>query len=84
MVKLPPGEMFLLVCLKDRFWALCFFWIYMNDLANNLKCSVKLFADDTSLKDPPLLASQRRNYFLKLDLLLIPYMVFIIQKGLLS
>ena len=25
------------------------FLIYINDLTNNLKCSMKLFADDTSL-----------------------------------
>ena len=37
-----------------------FFLIYMNDLTQNLKCSVKLFADDTSLftivQDPAIAA----------------------------
>lgn len=26
-----------------------FFLVYINDLTNDLKCNVKLFADDTSL-----------------------------------
>ena len=41
------------------------FLIYINDLTNNLKCSVKLFADDTSLftavQDPNLAASDMNH-----------------------
>ena len=41
------------------------FLIYINDLTNNLKCSVKLCADDTSLfttvQDPNLAASDMNH-----------------------
>ena len=41
------------------------FLIYINDLTNNLKCSVKLFADDTSLfttvEDPNIAASDMNH-----------------------
>ena len=42
-----------------------FFLLYINDLTNNLKCSVKLFADDTSLftvvQDPNLAVSDMNH-----------------------
>ena len=42
-----------------------FFLIYINDLTQNLKCSAKLFADDTSLfttvQDPNLAASDMNH-----------------------
>ena len=40
---------FLLVYNKDPFWDLCYFYIYINDLSNDIKSKCKLFADDTSL-----------------------------------
>ena len=30
-------------------WSIVFFFIYINDLSDNLKCNVKLFAGDTSM-----------------------------------
>ena len=43
-----------------------FFLIYINDLTANLKCSVKLFADDTSMftivQDPFMAASNMSQY----------------------
>ena len=42
-----------------------FFLLYINDLTNNLKCSVKLFTDDTSLftvKPDPNLAASDMNH----------------------
>ena len=40
---------FPLVYNKDPFWDLCYFYIYINDLSNDIKSKCKLFADDTSL-----------------------------------
>ena len=44
-----PGEIFLLTFPRALAWALYFFLVYINDLTGDLKCSVKLLADDTSL-----------------------------------
>ena len=30
-------------------WSIVFFFIYINDLSDNLESNVKLFADDTSM-----------------------------------
>ena len=45
-----PGLTSLLVFLKDLFSVHCFSWyIYINDLSDDLPPNPKLFADDTSL-----------------------------------
>ena len=47
-----------------------FFFVYINDLTDGLKCSVKLFADDTSISivvHDPNTAAENMNH----DLLLI-------------
>ncbi len=46
-----------------------FFLVYINDLASDLKCNAKLFADDTSLftaAEDPNAASEDINHALKL------------------
>ena len=42
----------------------CFFFIYINDLSDNLESNVKLFADDTSMSSvvrDPINTSQKLN-----------------------
>ena len=34
---------------KDQYPVLCFFFIYINDLSENLKSTAELFADDPSI-----------------------------------
>ena len=49
MVIVQTGSLFLWYFVKDSFWNLCFFNVYINDLPDGLKSNTKLFADDTSL-----------------------------------
>ena len=47
-----------------------FFLVYINDLTSNLKCNVKLFADDTSLftvVHKPNAAAEDMNHDLRLS-----------------
>ena len=48
MVRHHPRVTFLLASLKALFLAHCYF-IYINDLSDDLSSNPKLFADDTSL-----------------------------------
>ena len=49
MVKHQIGKLLKQVYHRGSILGLLFYLIYINDLTNNLKSNVKLFADDTSL-----------------------------------
>jgi hypothetical protein len=56
--------MFVRVSLRDQFWGLLFFIIYINDIVADINSSIKLFADDTSLYmivDDPVDAAETLN-----------------------
>ena len=64
MDKNLKGSQSKLVFLRLQFLVYCFFFIYINDLSDNLKCNVKLFAGDTSmfsLVRDPINTSQKLN-----------------------
>ena len=55
-----------LVCLRVQFLVHCFF-VYINDLSDNLESNVKLFPDDTSIFSvvhDPINTSQKLNNYL--------------------
>ena len=49
MISVQTGKLYLREFLRDSFWDLCFFYIYINDLPHGLRSNVKFFADGTSL-----------------------------------
>ena len=64
-----PGEIFLLAFPRALSWVLYFFLVYINDLTRDLKCSVKLFADNTSsftVFENPNTAAKDMNHDLEL------------------
>ena len=64
MASHQTGSAFWLVSHKDRLLVPLLFLIYINDIVKHIGCSIRLFADDTSLYiivDCPLQSAQLLN-----------------------